>query len=415
MESFLEPPRQMFDMSNSSRVRVAFEEPAETNESTQNNKEEAKEEKEEKDVKKKKKFSGFSLSSFKTNASTVSTASVTPIVSTTENNEKVERVEKVENVENDQNMGEDDDILVFSYPLSKKLQYQTSNSNLVFTQTPRRAINFTDISAAEARQRQRQIEERVAIDDVMDMFGNGERQANENLENDRISSAISDALTKLVSCEVVMKKDKTSSSKSVLPEVFFSYLYDMFQYLNPEERAKIIIHAIFGGLITRVKLTGAGGKSGISKFAELITTIGKLENGASNSNESKLYTQVKAAMLSTNLNKYRSDSSAGDQVTNVTTLIRKIATAKLPVHFPSTITVSDPFQMKDSSGKISPVKTISLSGAPVLLNLNTFFEKPVEQKVVKAVVSKKKKYDDDDDDENADTEDRMTDRAGKKW
>lgn len=407
MESFLEPPRQMFDMSNSSRVRVAFEEPAETNESTQNNKEEAKEEKEEKDVKKKKKFSGFSLSSFKTNASTVSTVST---VSTTENNQKVEKVE------NDQNMGgEDDDILVFSYPLSKKLQYQTSNSNLVFTQTPRRAINFTDISAAEARQRQRQIEERVAIDDVMDMFGNGERQPNESLENDRISSAISDALTKLVSCEVVMKKDKTSSSKSVLPEVFFSYLYDMFQYLNPEERAKIIIHAIFGGLITRVKLTGAGGKSGISKFAELITTIGKLENGASNSNESKLYTQVKAAMLSTNLNKYRSDSSAGDQVTNVTTLIRKIATAKLPVHFPSTITVSDPFQMKDSSGKISPVKTISLSGAPVLLNLNTFFEKPVEQKVVKAVVSKKKKYDDDDDDENADTEDRMTDRAGKKW
>lgn len=88
----------------------------------------------------------------------------------------------------------------------------------------------------------------------MDMFDNDQRQPDQSVENERISSAISDALTKLVSCEVVMKKDKTSSAKSVLPEVFFTYLYDMFQYLNSEERGKIIIHAIFGGLITRTKL-----------------------------------------------------------------------------------------------------------------------------------------------------------------
>lgn len=124
------------NMSNSSRVRVAFEEPPETNESTQSIKEETK------DVKKKKKFSGFSFSSFKTSTNTSTT-----VENTTENNTE-NRQTTTEN-----NMNDDDDILVFSYPLSKKRQYKMSASDLVFIQTPRSAINFTDISVSEARQR----------------------------------------------------------------------------------------------------------------------------------------------------------------------------------------------------------------------------------------------------------------------
>lgn len=120
------------NMSNSSRVRVAFEEPPETNESTQSIKKETK------DVKKKKKFSGFSFSSFKTSTNT----------STTVENNTENRQTTTEN-----NMNDDDDILVFSYPLSKKRQYKMSASDLVFIQTPRSAINFTDISVSEARQR----------------------------------------------------------------------------------------------------------------------------------------------------------------------------------------------------------------------------------------------------------------------
>lgn len=91
---------------------------------------------------KKKKFSGFSFSSFKTSTNTSTT-----VENTTENNTE-NRQTTTEN-----NMNDDDDILVFSYPLSKKRQYKMSASDLVFIQTPRRAINFTDISVSEARQR----------------------------------------------------------------------------------------------------------------------------------------------------------------------------------------------------------------------------------------------------------------------
>ena len=382
------------------RVRIAFDDEVDVLEKSVTYEEKQDDKKNDK---KKKKFTGFSTSAFKSSSSSLSAPSA-KFTETTDVSDNSERNNYVDDTE-------DSNVLVFSYPYGKKRQY-ISSQNFLFTSTPMRPAIFSD----NAKFRQRQLEERVAKQDVMDLFSNGERKVEDTHESEeeKINTAISDSLTKLISCEVIMKKDRTSSARSVLPDVFFTYLYDMFQYLNSEERGKIIVHVIFGGLITRSKLTGVGAKSGVSKFADLISNINKLVHGPSNSTESKLYTQIKDAILSSNLNKYRSDCSASDQVNNVTTLIRKLAAAKITIHFPSTITVSDPFPLKDSSGKVLPTKTISISGTPVILNLNTFFEKPGETQTAKPSSSKKKVFDDEDENDG-DYEDRMSSRGGKRW
>lgn len=385
----IEPPRQIFNMGMQDNINIPQESIINVDSVVTP-----------KDKPVKKKFSGFSLSSFKSKVEFV------PL------NFEEQSLKDVVNNKNQENRND----LIFSHGLSKKRPYNQNVKIPSLLNTSRKAFNYSDILLSSNQRKQRELEEKVAKEDVMDMFGDVSMKSenDESESNSQINSAIAETLNKLMSYDIVLKKEKNSSPNVVLPVIFFSELYHIFKYLNPEERGKIIIHSIFGGLITRSKLTGTGGKSGISKFADLISTLSKLKIGASNTSEGKIYLQVKELILSSKLNKYRAESSASDQITNITSLIRKLVEGKFTVYFPTTITVSDPFQLKDTSGKILPNKTISLSGCPVILNLNNFFEKPKELEVNKIQSSKKKIYDEDDDG-TADAEDRMTGSFGKKW
>ena len=361
---------------------------------------------------KKKKTSKFSLASFTVAADD---DIVAPIVNQT----------PAANMEVTVNLASNEDELIYANSLGIKSPYPSGDYIPVISEKYKKRIDYGELIGrntktvdTQSRQKQREIEERVARDDVMDMFSSERREVVPEPvdEAERMNDLISAALKNLTSQEVYAKRDKSTPSSAILPETYIGYLYNAMIYLNAEERGIIILTCIFGGLITRQKLSGAGAKSGISKFPSLVSAMDSLINGGSNGQTGKLYTQIRASILSDKLNRFRSDVSASDQVELVTSLVQKLIGSKTPVHFPANISIQEPFPGRDANNKPTVPKTISLSGTPTILNLNNFFVKVVAK--APSAPSQKKSSGanyEDDNDANYEAEDRMTAGQKQRW
>lgn len=269
--------------------------------------------------------------------------------------------------------------------IGKKVPY-ASNTILKLDENLRKVQNWNDIMFSnnskneEKKILQRQIEENNAIEQTIDLFGSSSSVSNNN-SNLSINKKIDDIITRMNSYEVVNKKEKNMNGMILAPD-FFQMLFEVFDFINPEERGKLLITIIFGGLMSKAKLSGIGGKSASNKFKDLTVSLNKLVKGGQNSATDRVYTKVTEIIRSQKLNKYRSDTTALDQVTNVMNLVNRLIDSKKSIYFPINYIHSD----------ISSSKTVTLVGVPVIENLNDFFS--VEQKVV----SKAKKGNKDEDD-----------------
>jgi hypothetical protein len=254
----------------------------------------------------------------------------------------------------------------------------------------------------------------IAFNDTMDFFGNTDKQKFEDdpEELDNITTELDIALSILENNVVVNKTTKSiqtivdiieENGKQVQRKgeisviVFFDNLLKIFNYINSEERGKLLINLIFGGLISTFKLSGSGYKPASEKFDDLISAINNLTTGGKNPEQGAIYTKIfNLIIYSDNLTRYRLETMAGEQVKNIIDLIKKLSLRKYPVYFPLDYVFKDPINYNNSTTKSDSTKKKSalLNGIPDKKNLVNFFL----EKVVKVKKEKKNKYDDNDDD-----------------
>lgn len=313
-----------------------------------------------------------------------------------------------------------DSILDHVIFVGRKVVYG-NNKKPRLDESTRKIVNWGDLMATheskseEQQERDRKREEareaelKDAQSQTMDLFvGMDTDYIVEEPVTDLLAIKISDLIKGMDQYDVVGKKDKTIGNTTLASD-FFRMLYDSFEYLNPEERGKLLITIIFGGLISRSKLSGIGGKSVVTKFKDIASNLSKLTKGGQNSNVDRVYTRISEIICSQKLNRYRADVTAMDQVTNVINLINKLVTTKKTVYFPTNFLFSDPVSVSTTvNGKVTiTVKSVALTGVPIVENLNDFFAE--NKPVVKKTTGKKSH---DDDDNNAiDQEDKMSNAA----
>jgi hypothetical protein len=278
-----------------------------------------------------------------------------------------------------------EDITIF---IGKKISYNGIKKPRIDEAT-RKTANWGDLMLSQGsktkeqqqkdrkREKELEIERKNATADVMDFFGNVDTEfiVEEPVNNNLLVGKVADLIDKMGEYEVVGKKDKSTGNATLASE-FFTMLYDVFEYLNPEERGRLLITIIFGGLISRAKFSGRGAGSASNKFKDIIIALNNITKGGQNSNIDRVYTKISEIICSSKLNKYRSDVTVAEQVNNVLTLVTKLANSKRPIYFPSNLLFSDPVGVIGS--KIT--KSVALIGTPIIENLNDFFAN--EQKIV---------------------------------
>lgn len=286
-------------------------------------------------------------------------------------------------------------------------------------ESKKRRINWNDIinrqktSESVIQAEQREIEKKVAEEDVLDFFGSGEKVVVEiKDESNTFSSKINDVISSLDITEVITEKGKSSSGNKVSIEGLFDILYRTFEYMSSEERGRVILNIIFGCLISRSKFLGTGGRIGSSGFKDIISSLSKLKRGGSGEVGSKIYIAVLDLLSSNKLSSYRSNITAANQVQNVASFINRIAKSNLEIYFPSNISFTDPVSVyvTESGKQVLNTKSIPLVGTPTLENLNNFFSSQTVQSKPK---SQKKKINGDFEDDYLDQEDNMLNKGYK--
>lgn len=227
------------------------------------------------------------------------------------------------------------------------------------------------------------IEERNAAEQNADLFGVPVKAVKEIKEYDSIEDFILSLKTKNISFDKTKNSKKSSSNTNSLTmniKDFFDGLFDLFGDFNDEERGKIILTMIFGGLMFKSKF------SSLSKLPDRCTEIVEKikNNGSPNNAESKSYLELKSLILSNKFNDYRTTESSKIQVNNVADFISRVYACKeYKVYIPNNFQVYDPWS---KSLICTIVKNI------ITKNLSDYFI--VQKQVIKKVQSKK--IDDDD-------------------
>lgn len=245
----------------------------------------------------------------------------------------------------------------------------------------KKAINWGDMirqneekKKHEQKITQAEIDRRNAEEGAFDLFQGISVEKNEEKNEDDdsfIVKKIKDALTVLEN-NVSVKKGSTQARSTISIDTFISNLVTLLDFMNPEERGRILNICIFGCLISRAKINGAGGKPALSKFPALINAFKGYKTGGSSNANGKVYLQVREILTSSKLNSYRVDSTAPEQVTKVTELITKVVASKKEIYFP-TETLSDPIPVLIGDSKIPNVRSVGIIGLPTLENMNSFF------------------------------------------
>lgn len=273
-----------------------------------------------------------------------------------------------------------------------------------FNENSKRIINWGDLIQIKDKndkqnKEQKRIEEQQKNDlikskeqsktDVMDFFNDTETISIVVEEKKSVlTEKIANVIDTLSGAEILGKKDKSQPLNAMLPDQFFDLLYNSFQFMNPEERGKLLVTIIFGGLITRPKMTGIGGKKAFVKFDDLLKNLNKLPTGGMNSSVGRVYTTMTEIIVSARLNRYRSELTAAEHIVNVTSLVNRLVQSKQDVYFPSNYLFSDPVFTGIDPG--TNLKSVPISGVPTLDNFTDFFSTTTQQVIPPVVVQKKK-------------------------
>lgn len=294
------------------------------------------------------------------------------------------------------------DIIIFT---GRKVTYGSAKKPRL-NQENRKIANWGDLMIShegkskeqrendKKREKEREADIKTTIDQTIDLFGAMDTDfiAPEEPNTDILAGKVTELLDNMNKHDVVSKRDKNSGVVTLATE-FFSMLYSIFDYLNPEERGKLLITIIFGGLISRGKLSKIGGKSGSAKFLDLIGSkksglgLNALPPGGQNPNIGRVYTKVTEIICSVKLARYRDDVPAADQVNSVIELVNKLNRGNKEIYFPSNFLFSDPVLVvisKVVASKVvtsTTVKSAYLNGTPIIENLNDFFANEKEIKV----------------------------------
>lgn len=314
-------------------------------------------------------------------------------------------------VSNGQSQIKTEEKLVFLLHSFIKIPYSNVPlKKLRFDESTKKSVNWGDMMAhsqankvKEQQLTEKQIQENTASEQIFDLFGGAtpehivRERERENDTTGETASKINEYLSIISSNEVSGKKEKVTPKGFIAIETFFTNVFKLVEFLNAEERGRFLIHCIFGCLISRAKFMGAGAKSGTNKFKDLTSALSKLTTGGSATVNSKVYSGLIGVCSGPKLNKYRSEVSAGDQVTFMVDLINKISAAKYPVFFPLNLQFSDPVAIYTGVAPrlVLDVKTVPLSRTPTLDNLNDYFG-VTAAKAKSAVTQSKRKSDDDE-------------------
>jgi len=380
MSQNIEPPKSFFDVSEDDTF------PDETNhvENVKPNEEVVK-------VVEKPKKKKFSMSKFKTKKQNVNT--------------------EPEDIVTNETLDE----LVYTSREPRKSMYLPSKTIPTILAKYKKNQNYEltmsqNVKSDKERVRMRKLQEKSDAENTMSLFGDAAVEpVIEDEEEEVDSEAVNSAIDIMNSGDVYSKKDKNTLKTAIPISTYMNQIHTIFMSINPEERGMIILNMIFGGLISRNKLSGMGGKAGSSQFPKLVTGINLLKMSKSSDSLGKIYTSVINSILSNNLNKYRNSTSANDQVTNIVKFIKTLKDDKVTVFFPNNVTLNDPFPIKDTN-----VQVASIRGTPTLDNITNFFAPPVKE--VDTKKSNKGKFVSDSD-ANFDVQEQLTRgyQKNKQW
>lgn len=221
------------------------------------------------------------------------------------------------------------------------------------------------------------LEKKAGEEEAIDMFGETSAFVDEGIvENSRKNKLLQkvDDTVKRLDRNFFVSKQDSSIKNYLLPDAMFNELFVVFEYLTPEERGRLLINMIFGGLIPTAKLTGNGLKAAKSEFKGLTDAIEKLQGGGGNPDLGLIYTSTLNSIIN-NGSKYRIDMGSKDQVKLLANFVNKLARSNFPVYFPTNLLFTDPVPLppppKGESAK--PAKSIPLNGKPTIDNITDFF------------------------------------------
>lgn len=297
--------------------------------------------------------------------------------------------------------------------------YDSSRGKPVLDENKRRRTNWNDIlmkqKAAEISKQttQREIEKKVAEADVLDFFGSTDKIVIEvKDESSALSRRIDSVMSSLDITEVTDDKTKSSGPGKVTITALFNILFGTLEYMSSEERGRLLLNIIFGGVISRAKYMGNGGKVGSGEFKTIVYALNKLRIGGAGNVGSQIYIKTLDLVTSSKLASYRSTATAVSQARAVLAFIDKISTSSLDVFFPFNISFSDPVPVYITEGgkQVLVTKSVPLSGTPTIENLNSFFSIQTTQNKPKTL---KKKINDSEYNDYLDQEDSMLEKGHK--
>jgi hypothetical protein len=214
---------------------------------------------------------------------------------------------------------------------------------------------------------------KLEIKDVKDLFSESTIAMDEEIKIENPNEILDNISKKTIVKELTGKQ---SRNKYISHKDFFEELFKLFNYLNAEERGKLIIKLSFGGLILNPVIT--------DKTPQIINLVKLFKNilvGGSNSNVSKLYVDIVKLIESEKLDDYRKNVQSINQIINIVNLTNKIVgdpkeppEKRLHVFFPENVSVKNNITSK----------SIIISKIPTVDDFVTFYKKlKVENKKIK--------------------------------
>lgn len=239
----------------------------------------------------------------------------------------------------------------------------------------------------------RQITEAVGFNDTLDAFDNTTTKR-QTITSSSKSEEIRSFIDRILSQILVDKKKPKAPSNHILFDNFKDTLINIMKLMSPEDNGILLDNLIFGCIINRTKMSGAGSASAINSFGGIISEIDALTYSTlSGSSNGEQIEELVRYFYSNSCESYRTNVSNANQAKDLKNLLVSVKIQKIKVLFPIAYKVN------------SPDKDITILGKPNIDTLRTFYV--IEKKVAEVKKqSKKTIYNDEDNDNYDDQYDR---------
>lgn len=262
-----------------------------------------------------------------------------------------EKITKNKDIKLSSSLRKEKDIYIYRNTLQYKINTNNYKKGVV-----------SQIKNNTSIQEQRDIEEKDAIDRVNDLFG--VTTTSKPVILIRSSDEVARLVANLLTGQLVDKTNSKSPTSHGDFERFKSQLITIMKSLQPEDIGILLERLIFGSLLSRSKMSGAGAPAALLNFPKISDGLANLDrNGGIGSPNIVNINSIIDYVNSNNCSLYRQNVSIVNQVKNIISLLAAVKSAKIQVCFPVSISIQD------------KEKSISLNGLPTLDNLKNFFPK----------------------------------------